>query len=375
MGSKSVSVRAVIARYVTLWPRNTFAVGARPTLGALENGGRGGAGRRFFSCTTASMPNERPVAKQTISLRSLLYHAIQAAELGGLEVRAVRDSGDLGTRSKSICFNPVTLGDQRSHLAMKGTLKQAFPFLTVISEEDDHCLNSVVVELDAANQVAPSCPPLAFRALVPADEVVSVRDVTVWIDPLDGTQEFTDGQYDYVTTMVGIAVKGKPVAGVIHLPFSAGETYWAWNGHGISPSLRSLKAHSREADQRSSQIIRLAMSKNPFRAGTILRFARKAFEDQEFELVPMGGAGYKFVQMLLGNVDAYLHVTRNIKKWDTCAGHGIVSSLHGRVTGLQGEEMDYTAPEDYKQDCSIQTGFIGALRDHDSLLTGCRRAG
>ena len=46
-------------------------------------------------------------------------------------------------------------------------------------------------------------------------------DVTVWVDPLDGTREFVEGpeHWGAVTVPIGVAVKGVPVAGVIHQPF------------------------------------------------------------------------------------------------------------------------------------------------------------
>lgn len=40
--------------------------------------------------------------------------------------------------------------------------------------------------------------------------------------------------------MVCIAVKGKPIIGVIHKPFSK-ETSWAWVGKGMSKDLKSTK--------------------------------------------------------------------------------------------------------------------------------------
>lgn len=174
-------------------------------------------------------------------MRKLLYHAIQAAERGGSEVRAVQETGNLEVRSKSFCFNPVTLGDMRSHVAMKGTLRQAFPYVCIVSEEDNHCLDSVAVDLEQD----PQDPPSTFLRSVPADQMVSAQDITVWIDPLDGTQEYMEGHYEYVTTMVGIAVGGVPVAGVIHQPFpersaASTSTYWAWKNHGVCPLLRSL---------------------------------------------------------------------------------------------------------------------------------------
>ncbi|XP_055351012.1 putative inositol monophosphatase 3 isoform X2 [Paramacrobiotus metropolitanus] len=321
----------------------------------------------FFTWRPTFLADESP-ADQPISLRSLLYRAILAAERGGQEVISVQNSGHLATRSKSICFNPVTLGDIRSHVAIKGTLRQAFPSLTIISEEDELRLDSDADYLDGRKFYEEV--PAWLTETVPVDEVVRSGDVAVWIDPLDGTKEFTAGLYECVTVLVGIAVKGRPVAGVIHCPFPEGRTYWAWEGKGVCSHLK----HVHTKDSCPNDVLRIAVSKNPMNAGEVQHFAEKAFHGRSFELVPMGGAGYKIVQVCTGAVDGYLHITRNIKKWDICAGHGLVSAMGGRLQGLCGQSVDYTAPVDMKEDVAVRTGFLCTMHDDAGLFDGCRSA-
>ena len=47
----------------------------------------------------------------------------------------------------------------------------------------------------------------------------TVDQLTVWVDPLDGTKEYTEGFLDHVTVLIGIAVGKRAVAGVINQPF------------------------------------------------------------------------------------------------------------------------------------------------------------
>ena len=71
-----------------------------------------------------------------------------------------------------------------------------------------------------------------------SDEYVDPDEITVWVQPLSGTQEYTEDLRQYVTTMICIAKvhwytkTNEPVAAVIHKPFrkinSAGVGWSRW---------------------------------------------------------------------------------------------------------------------------------------------------
>lgn len=48
---------------------------------------------------------------------------------------------------------------------------------------------------------------------------VELKDVVLFVDPLDGTREFIKGELEAVTTLIGIAYKGEPIAGVVYQPY------------------------------------------------------------------------------------------------------------------------------------------------------------
>lgn len=78
----------------------------------------------------------------------------------------------------------MTAADYRSHCAMYNALTTAFPKLTVISEEKSKECDKVNVS-DLKDSLK-NLQDFNFD-----DSFVNVNDVTIWIDPLDATKEFT----------------------------------------------------------------------------------------------------------------------------------------------------------------------------------------
>ena len=62
-------------------------------------------------------------------------------------------------------------------------------------------------------------PQAAKMTAPPHLREARLEELTVWVDPLDGTKEYTEGLLDHVTILIGIAVGDDAVAGVIHQPY------------------------------------------------------------------------------------------------------------------------------------------------------------
>lgn len=295
-----------------------------------------------------SLSNEDPTKMNQVSIRRLMCVAVEAAVRGGHEVRMVQESAQLHAKSKGGVKNPVTDGDTRSHRVMMGTLKSAFPNVEIVSEEHQ------VAGFDSnVPQVSDECQKEVFGAFS-AEESIESDKLTVWIDPLDATQEYTENLLQYVTTLVGIAVNGRAVGGVIYVPFDK-TLYWAWEGKAQSSSLKKDYVTTKDGT------LRLIVSRS--HAGPVKSFSEEALKGKDYEVVPAGGAGYKGLQVLLGKADAYVHVTK-IKKWDLCAPNGILNAVGGKLSTLLGKEINYGDPRTDGEEI-IPDGFVASVKKHD----------
>ncbi|XP_032093953.1 Golgi-resident adenosine 3',5'-bisphosphate 3'-phosphatase [Thamnophis elegans] len=286
-----------------------------------------------------------------VDLRELLAASVAAAVRGGVEVRRVREGNVLHARAKGKtregAEEKMTSGDLLSNRKMYFLLKAAFPDVQINSEEHVDENDPEVVSWDH------TIPDDITRQVQP--KLVPAESVTIWIDPLDATQEYTENLSQYVTTMVCAAVDGKPVIGVIHKPFSE-YTAWAMVNGGSNVQPRS------SYNERTPTII---VSRS--HEGQVKQVAWQSFGNQT-AIIKAGGAGYKVLSLLdvseahQEKADVYIHVTY-IKKWDICAGNAVLRALGGRMTTLAGEEITYTGSD------GNEGGLIASVRmNHQALV-------
>lgn len=284
-------------------------------------------------------------------MRDLLSLSVEAAVLGGKEVKRVREENGLQEKSKGKtkegANDPLTMGDIESHRKMYNLIRNTFPEITVNSEEHDDAEDKALLW---SREI-----PSDIAEKVSSQNKVPPESVTVWIDPLDATQEYTESLTNYVTTMVCVAVNGKPVIGVIHQPFN---DFTAWAFEHVT------NVHARSSYSITPPKVIISRS----HSGQVKSYVHEAFGNNT-TIVQAGGAGYKVLSLLdlpagdsMDQADVYVHITF-IKKWDICAGDALLRSLGGRMTTLKGEDIDYRDAPLNKE------GLVASVHvDHKALL-------
>jgi 3'(2'), 5'-bisphosphate nucleotidase len=188
----------------------------------------------------------------------------------------------------------------------------------------------------------------ALRSRFPNDAIVSeeesddpdrCRKSRVWIiDPMDGTREFIEHRSEF-SVMIGLAMEGAPVLGVIYHPV-AEKLYYAAPGSGAS-----LKAHgevtslrvSPESDPRRMTIAVSRSHHSPAIDSVCTRL-------QITRSIRSGSIGLKVGIICEGRAHLYLDMSGRTSLWDTCAPTALLHEAGGRMTDLKGMHLRYDTP-------------------------------
>ncbi|OWF38632.1 3'(2'),5'-bisphosphate nucleotidase 1-like isoform X3 [Mizuhopecten yessoensis] len=245
-------------------------------------------------------------------------------------IRDVMKKGDLGIIEKGK-NDFQTEADRSAQRCIVASLHKQFPKVSIYGEEDlgPEKIPADLIELGFTEEVLKhKCPK--FLEDVTDDQVV------IWVDPLDGTAEYTQGFLDHVTVLIGIAVKGHAVGGVINQPFynyqdkdkEMGRCIWGVCEVGAFGFTREVLPEKQ-----------LILTTSRSHSNRMVTETIEAFEPTE--VIRVGGAGHKVLLLIEGKVHAYIFATPGCKKWDTCAPEAILHAVGGTLTDMFGITMSY----------------------------------
>ncbi|XP_005998466.1 3'(2'),5'-bisphosphate nucleotidase 1 [Latimeria chalumnae] len=285
-------------------------------------------------------------------LMRLVASAHAVADKAGTIIRKVMSGGDLEVVEKDGANDLQTKADRLVQLSICSSLARKFPKVTIIGEEElpTQDVGEELIESGQSEEILKyPCPSQYIN--------VKEEELVVWVDPLDGTKEYTEGLLDHVTVLIGIAYEGKAIAGVINQPYYnfeagagavLGRTLWGALGVG------AFGFQLKEMSDGKNIIITTRSHSNK-----LVNDCVSAMNPDE--VVRVGGAGNKVIHLIEGKASAYVFASLGCKKWDTCAPEAILHAVGGKLTDMHGNFYRYDKNVKHMN----SAGVLAALRNYD----------
>ena len=215
----------------------------------------------------------------------------------GKEIMEIYNNNDFKVKLKED-ESPVTIADETADKLIFAGLREAFPNIPIVTEEQAETHN----------------------------EQASTFFI---VDPLDGTKEFIHRRGEF-TVNIAYVVDGHPLMGVVYAPAKGRLFYTDKEGK----SIEELGTHN--IDEVGD--IKYISVSIPNSDGLIV-VASKSHRDQALEDYiakytvlnnRAAGSSLKFCLIATGEADFYPRVGRTME-WDTAAGHAILTGAGGHV--------------------------------------------
>ena len=253
----------------------------------------------------------------TIRYEREIQEATQAALQAAAEIRSHFGAGDSVEYKAE--YEPVTAADVLADQILRERLQAAFPEYGWLSEETQ-------------------------------DDGERLGADRVWVvDPLDGTREFIKGLPEFCVS-IGLMEQGVPVAAIIINPVTQ-ELWTAERGHGARLNGTLLRVSDCDSVAQATAVV----SRNETRRGLLT-----PFEDL-VALEPLGGMVSKLVAVANGSADATFTCYQR-REWDVAAGALLLTEAGGRITKLDGTDLQFN-----QRDTIIQGIVASNGRMHDDL--------
>jgi len=203
-------------------------------------------------------------------------------------------------------------------------------FHQIVGEEDESKINIItkpfmVDELEVPEEFVDIVESTRDKIRMLANRIDSnkYKELTLFVDPIDGTREFATGKGECCSILVGFNdAKGSAVAGMIYRPLTSPPT-WAAGA--------------------ASENCRLGVLDKPVKAnpnGLLItdteptKFITTLINELGYEKIPSLASGNRVLMLVEGKGGAYIRDTGGNAKWDTCAPQAVLDAYGGVLVKL-----------------------------------------
>lgn len=293
-------------------------------------------------------------------MSTLYERELETALLAAREAAVLCRSASIEIAGKSLAKDdrsPVTVADFASQALICHHIRKAFPDDPIVGEErseklatDGSMLEEVVRHVE--RRVGDKLKADQVRAWIDAGSSESASNRFWTVDPVDGTKGFLRG--DQYAVAIALIVDGLPVVAALACPQLKHETMpgvalvATRDGGAFATSLDGVSSSPRMISVSKTDSVDQAIICESFES-------EHSAHDVSADVALRLGTGRDRIRMdsqakyglvALGRSDIYLRIPTSEryaeKIWDHAAGALIVEEAGGRVTDVNGEELDFS---------------------------------
>ncbi len=284
----------------------------------------------FSSLSSDKQQRQAESGSSDRPLEALCSATLQACEAVTPAVEALYNSlGEKTTKTKAD-DSVFTIADGLVQFLLTEILLQK-AVGDIVGEEDcavnlkekPYMVDDFVVPTEFEEAIEQAMEGVAFAREILSPE--KYQSLTAFIDPIDGTREFSTQKGEQCTICIGFSdtKSGKPVAGVVYRPLSRPHPTWAVGAKAESYAASSLLS----VENGKGGLLTTNGSISPFLDSLMTQL--------NYERVPSGGAGNKMLMLLEGTGSAYIQ-DRGVSRWDTCGAQAVLEAHGGVLSKLDG---------------------------------------
>jgi 3'-phosphoadenosine 5'-phosphosulfate (PAPS) 3'-phosphatase len=385
---------------------------------------------RTRSTRSTTSDHDDDEMRRMISLEELLSSCIDASLQGCHVIRQYKHD------NATICGILKEAGDIKSvmtqadldaqHVIIHGLRRTWGTKLTIVGEEEDDDDNSSTPTRAAAarssNVVPLRTQLLQGTTIVPTSssttccwrtQHVPLQEITIFVDPLDGTREFVEGRLQNVGCLVGVARRGKAIMGAVGLPFPTSSSSLSLSlfepkilyaihmdeqhsHHGTYPMDTTDNNNDNDdntylptpphddtmftlftgdsKDPVLKNATALAMKILASAATTSQTPTPTTQQHQQVNHIILGGTTSKFVAVAQTKTKSLAILHAKTCSWDTCAPEPLLNAMGGKVTDLFGSPLVHRKDQRYNYGnvWGVIASSQGMQDIHDALCAGMR---
>ncbi|EGR29628.1 hypothetical protein IMG5_151750 [Ichthyophthirius multifiliis] len=283
-------------------------------------------------------------------------------------ISQIQKSGSLGEQWKGK-NDPMTIADLKSQALIIKGIRQFFPQIKIVAEEQIDYTGDLNYDFQKLNK---KLIPEQYFLKNNLNNQLNISDAVVYIDPLDGTLSYVNGELDSVCTLIGVTINGLPTIGIVGQHYDDNNQYNPKIYFAHSQVNQVFYAYGSELNEEGRQFYLPYEFQKPIYNSNldnlVATISQNRISQQQLDtiqalkpvqIIRKGGFGKKGLMVLEKQADYLVYLSKGASRWDICALEAIISAAGGFITDINANNYQY---DENMEDFHNQNGGLMSMK-------------